>query len=182
MPILPNPRGTLCVLLATGCALAAPTTAQADCADADLYPTAENLDRVRDAVVCLHNEERVSRGLRALRQDAKLRRAATGHSDEMVEKSYFAHDSLDGGDFVDRILAVRYVGRRDDYSLGENLAWGTGDLSTPRGVVDAWMRSAAHKSNLLKRAYRDVGVGIQLGVPKDGTVGATYTIDFGVKD
>jgi uncharacterized protein YkwD len=181
MAILPTPRGALCALLASSCLLAAPAIARADCADADLYPTAENLEQIRDAVVCLHNEQRASRGLKGLRADTKLRRAATRHSGEMVEQSYFSHDSQDGSDFVDRILAARYVGRRDEYSLGENLAWGTGDLSTPRGVVAAWMESSAHRANLLKRAYRDIGVGIRLGVPKDGSVGATYTIDFGVR-
>ncbi|WP_053227867.1 CAP domain-containing protein [Solirubrobacter soli] len=181
MSILPTPRGALCAALAAGCVLATPTIARADCADADLYPAPDNLDRVRSAVVCLHNEERAERGLRSLRADTRLRRAAAGHSDEMVEESYFAHDSADGSDFVDRILAARYVARNDGYSLGENLAWGTGNLSTARGVVDAWMRSSAHRANLLKKAYRDIGVGIRLGVPQDAGVGATYTIDFGVR-
>jgi len=181
MSILPTTRGALCAALAAGCVLAAPTTARADCADADLYPTAETLDRIRDAVICLHNEERAQCGLCALRADTRLRRAAVGHSGEMVEESYFAHDSRDGSDFVDRIVAARYVRRGDGYSLGENLAWGTGDLSTARGVVDAWMRSSAHRANLLKKGYRDIGVGIRLGVPTDAGVGATYTIDFGVR-
>jgi uncharacterized protein YkwD len=174
-------RGALCVLLAIGCALAFSGVARADCADADLLPTWENVERVRDAVVCLHNERRAQHGRRVLRPDAKLRRAATRHSLDMVEQSYFAHDSLDGSDFVDRIIKARYVARRDDYSLAENLAWGTGELSTPRSVVEAWMRSPAHRGNLLRRAYRDVGVGIALGVPKDAGVGATYTVDFGVR-
>jgi hypothetical protein len=64
----------------------------ADCADADLLPTAETLERVRDAVVCLQNEERAQAGLRALRQDTRLQRAATRHSQEMVTESYFAGD------------------------------------------------------------------------------------------
>ena len=47
--------------------------------------------------------------------------------------------------------------------------------------MNSWMASPGHKANILKRAYREVGIGIRLGVPSDGTVGATYTADFGVK-
>jgi uncharacterized protein YkwD len=43
------------------------------------------------------------------------------------------------------------------------------------------MNSPDHKANILKRAYRDVGIGIKLGVPSDDTIGATYTLDFGVR-
>lgn len=181
MSLLSRFRGAFCIALAVASVLLVPGIARAECADADLAPTAETLERVRDAVVCLQNEQRVQEGLRALRQDSKLQRAATRHSQEMVAESYFAHDSQDGKDFVDRIFKARYVGKGDGYSLGENLAWGTGDLSTPRGVVQAWMNSPAHKANLLRRAYRDVGVGIRLGVPTDAGVGATYTVDFGAR-
>jgi uncharacterized protein YkwD len=174
-------RRTLCVLLASGCAFAVPDVAGADCADADLSPSADSLKQAREAVVCLHNEQRARRGLRALRQNAQLRRAAARHSQEMVEQSYFRHESRDGAQFVERIFAARYVRREDGYSLGENLAWGTGELATPRAVVAAWMRSPGHRVNVLRRAYRDIGVGIRLGVPSDAGVGATYTVDFGAR-
>jgi uncharacterized protein YkwD len=99
----------------------------------------------------------------------------------MVARGYFDHTAPGGATFVDRILAARYVKPADGWTLGENLAWGTGDLSSPAGVMNSWMNSPDHKANILKRAYREVGVGIRLGVPSDATVGATYTLDFGVK-
>ena len=94
---------------------------------------------------------------------------------------YFDHTSPNGDTFVDRILSAGYAKRNDGWTLGENLAWGTGDLSTPAGVMNAWMNSAGHKANILKKAYREVGIGIRLGVPTDSGVGATITADFGVK-
>jgi uncharacterized protein YkwD len=99
----------------------------------------------------------------------------------MVAAGYFDHTTPGGVSFVDRILAAHYVKASDGWTLGENLAWGTGDLSSPAGIMDAWMKSPDHKANILKRAYREVGIGIRLGVPSDGTVGATYTLDFGVR-
>jgi uncharacterized protein YkwD len=99
----------------------------------------------------------------------------------MVAEGYFDHTTPGGVTFVDRIMRAHYVKRTDGWTLGENLAWGTGDLSTPDGVMTSWMNSPGHKANILKRAYREVGIGIQLGVPSDDTVGATYTLDFGVR-
>ncbi len=99
----------------------------------------------------------------------------------MVNEGYFDHTSPDGDTFVDRVLGAGYVKRDAGWSLGENLAWGTGDLSSPAGVMQAWMNSAGHKANILKKAYREIGIGLRLGVPSDESVGATITADFGVK-
>src|SRR5215218_965201 len=38
--------------------MALPGVARADCADADLISSADNIDRVGSAIVCLHNEQR----------------------------------------------------------------------------------------------------------------------------
>lgn len=45
-------------------------------------------------------------------------------------------------------------------SRGENTAWGTGRLATPRPVVRAWMASAPHRVNILDPRYRFTGVGV----------------------
>jgi len=151
------------------------------CQNTNLLPSAENLELVNDAIVCLHNQIRVQKGLPTLRENAKLRKAALGHSTTMVNEGYFDHTSPNGDTFVDRILSARYAKRNDAWTLGENLAWGTGDLSTPAGIMQSWMNSSGHKANILKKAYREVGIGIRLGVPSDEAVGATVTADFGVK-
>jgi uncharacterized protein YkwD len=151
------------------------------CANTDLLPAANNVPQIRAAVLCLHNQVRAAKGLPLLTENAKLDKAAAGHSDDMVTRGYFDHTTPSGVSFVDRILAAHYVRASDGWTLGENLAWGTGDLSSPAGVMNSWMNSPDHKANILKRAYREVGVGIRLGVPSDGTIGATYTLDFGVR-
>jgi uncharacterized protein YkwD len=156
-------------------------TAAVPCTNTDVMPTAQNIEIVRAAILCLHNQIRVSAGLSTLKDNVKLRKAALGQSNDMVVNGYFDHTSLDGDTFVDRIISAGYAKKTDGWSLGENLAWGTGDLSTAQGVMDAWMNSAGHKANILKKAYREVGIGIRLGVPSDNGVGATITADFGVK-
>jgi uncharacterized protein YkwD len=143
-------------------------TAQITCTSTDVAPTPETIEVVRAAILCLHNQIRAANGLPLLKDNAKLRKAATGHSSTMVSQGFFDHTSPDGDTFVDRIIGAGYTKKNDGWTLGENLAWGTGDLSTPQGVMNAWMNSAGHKANILKKAYREV-------------VGATITADFGVK-
>jgi uncharacterized protein YkwD len=163
-----------------------PAAAQAktpiECANTDLLPTADNVEQVRDAVLCLHNQIRQQHNLPLLKENAKLQKAGTTHSDEMVDEGYFDHTAPDGTTFVDRILGARYAKRNGDWTIGENLAWGTGDMSTPAGVVQAWMNSAGHKANILKRSYREIGLGIRLGTPGDAGVGATFSAEFGARN
>jgi uncharacterized protein YkwD len=99
----------------------------------------------------------------------------------MVSNSFFEHTTPAGTTFVDRIMRSRYVRRGDGWSLGENLAWGTGSLGTADGVMQAWMNSPGHRENVLRRSYREVGIGIVTGVPAGGAAGATYTLDFGAR-
>lgn len=152
-----------------------------ECRDADLTPAPGNLDRIRGAVLCLQNQIRVQHGLPALREQPNLRRAAAGHSDDMVGRRYFDHTTPSGRTMVDRIVGAGYVRAQDGWLLGENLEWGTGSLATPRGALRAWLDSPPHRANLLRRGYREVGIGIALGVPTGGRSGATYTVDFGTR-
>src|SRR5688500_18386166 len=154
---------------------------QQGCANGDLQPAAGNLAAVRDAVLCLHNEIRARHDLPLLRENLRLRRAAAGHSEDMVSRRYFEHTAPGGVTMVDRILRARYARNDQSWAFGENLAWGTGRLATPRGVMQAWMESPGHRANVLRRSYRELGIGVVTGIPSGGGNGATYTADFGVR-
>ncbi len=154
--------------------------AQGECANADVAPSGGNADVVRAAILCLHNRIRADRGLPLLRENARLRRAALAHSSDMVSRGFFEHTTPSGVTMVDRIMASRYTSPRFGWALGENLAWGTGALATPRAIMKAWMGSPGHRANVVKRAYREIGIGVVTGVPSDRDRGATYTADFGV--
>jgi uncharacterized protein YkwD len=155
--------------------------AQAECEGADAAPSAGNLDAIRTSVLCLHNRIRARAGLPLLRENVRLRSAALAHSQDMVANRFFEHTAPSGATFVDRIMRARYVRGNEGWSLGENLAWGTGSYGTPQGVMDAWMNSPGHRRNVLRRSYREVGIGIVTGVPNGSSAGATYTMDFGVR-
>jgi uncharacterized protein YkwD len=177
----------LCVTLAALLALPAASHAAgkkrtAPCANTGVAPTAGNVATVRLAVLCLHNRDRTARGLAPLRQHGKLRRAATLHSADMVAGGYFSHETPDGTDMVERILAAGFA-RGSGWLLGENIAWGSGELATAAQIHRSWMSSPGHRANILRREFRSIGIGIALGAPvdTDGLRGATYTADFGAR-
>lgn len=153
------------------------------CASSHAEVRAKAIRRSRDATLCLLNRVRARHGLRPLRLDRKLSRAARRHSRDMVRRRYFAHDSLDGRSPFDRMRATRYVPRNSSWVLGENIGWGSGSLSQPIALVRAWMHSPPHRHNLLSRHFRDVGIGIARGVPVRGLrhvpLRATFSVSFG---
>lgn len=98
----------------------------------------------------------------------------------MVAHRYFAHDTPSGEDFVRRIMRTRYVPASASWFLGENLAWGDQDKSTPRAIVRAWMASPEHRHNILARGFREIGIAVVVGAPVDGVMqAATYATEFG---
>ena len=151
------------------------------CADADLLPGAGDLPAVADATLCLLNGERTARGLGTLTLDRRLQKAALSHGGDMVANGYFAHEGRNGSRPADRIRAAGYLSTGGAWRIGENLAWGTGELSTPRSIVAAWMGSAGHRANILLPAYRQIGFGVIAGNPRTGDgAGATFVTEFGV--
>jgi uncharacterized protein YkwD len=169
---------------ATAGARSAPSTSStaAQCPGANLVPTTGNVDAVRAAILCLHNQIRAARHLPSLRENSRLRRAAVAHSVDMVSNRYFDHTAPSGTTFTERLLgAGKYVGRSQNWVLGENIAWGTGSEATASKIMRAWMLSPGHRANIVRRSYREVGIGIVTGVPTDGTSGGTFTADFGAR-
>lgn len=154
------------------------------CDGADSTPTAANLELIRAATLCLVNRERTSAGESPLQLDAALARAAQGHSDDMAASDYFDHVGPGGNTPVDRMRASGYIySSRLGYEVGENIAWGTLWLSTPRAIVAAWMASPGHRANILDGHYRDTAIGVAphpLASLAHGQTGAIYTQDFGV--
>jgi uncharacterized protein YkwD len=165
---------------AVPCVAGVTCPAKPKCAGANVEPAAGNFAVIRRATLCLLNKERTKRGLSKLRANNALRGVAQRYARKMVADSFFDHISPTGSTFVQRIQQSTYLDGAKGWSLGENLAWGGGTLATPRKIVSAWMHSAGHRHNILTRSFRDIGVGIVLGLPiAGGGTGATYVNEFG---
>jgi uncharacterized protein YkwD len=130
------------------------------------------------ATLCVLNTERARHHLRPLRLNRKLSRAARRHSRAMAERKFFSHTSPSGASFVDRIRSTGYLSGARSWSVGENIAYGSGSRSTPRSIGSAWMNSPPHRANILSSSFRSIGIGVASGTPVGGG-GGTYTTDFG---
>jgi uncharacterized protein YkwD len=175
---------SLVAALMVSLSLAAPSAASAAaaCPGSDLTPTSENISEVRTATLCLLNHERARRGMKRLAESPSLRKTAQRYSQTMVAQNFFDHVSPGGSTLLSRVRnSTAYLQNVGAWALGENIAWGTGELSTPAETMKGWMASSGHRHNILNRRFRHVGIGIALGAPVDaqGMSAATYTTDFG---
>ncbi len=120
-------------------------------------------------LVALTNTERSNQSLGLLADNPLLDLAAQAKADDMAAKGYFAHVSPDGTQPWDFISAAGY-----DYKYaGENLAVRFIDS---KDVVTAWMASPTHRANIVKPAYREIGIGLAEGMYKGAH--ATYVVQY----
>jgi uncharacterized protein YkwD len=84
---------------------------------------------------------------------------------------------------MDRIESTGYMQRARTWTVGENLVWGTGPLSTPQALVTAWMNSPPHRENLLRPTFRELGVAAIPGTPVSGSdqTGVTVSSEYGYR-
>jgi uncharacterized protein YkwD len=132
------------------------------------------------AVLQLINHARTQRGLAPLRLHAALNRSALAHSRDMMRRHYFSHSSPGGASCGARTRRAGYAtsGCRS-WAVSEVIGWGMGSVGTPQAVVSAWMRSAYHRSVILGRRWRDVGVGAVSGTFQGASGSWMYTVDVG---
>jgi hypothetical protein len=108
------------------------------------------------------NQERTSRGLRALIFDMQIRDVARAWSDQMASSGNFVHNP----NYSQQIPA--------GWSrAGENIAWGSGTSATVAVLHQALMDSPGHRANILGDFTR-VGVGVTVSGGK-----MWVTEDFG---
>lgn len=115
--------------------------------------------RIENQIHLLINKERQANALTILEIHPYLTNAARIHSVDMGLNNYFAHDSLDGKKFSDRI----YLAGLKCSQSAENIF----KIPTIREeniapeVVSGWMNSPGHRANILSNfTYEGIGVEI----------------------
>ena len=127
--------------------------------------TPEQLDTAADAVICLVNAERTSRGPKALKRDVDLAQAARGHSRDMARNRYFDHGPTATRSATASAQAG-YGNPGDGWKVGEDLGWGTGEQATPAWLVDAWLNSPPHQQDPAHRRLPRARRRRRAGAPK----------------
>ena len=111
-------------------------------------------DRMESSVVSSSNHRRVQRDRRAVRGNACLDRMAESWARHLAETNTLKHRRLG-----------RVLSQCDRSYVSENLARypvssGMTAAEIARGTVSAWMKSDAHRHNLLSRTPRLIGLGV----------------------
>jgi uncharacterized protein YkwD len=103
---------------------------------------------------CYHEQTRRLAGLSWLRSRTRLRGSAKLKSDRIVECQELSHWPC--GDSVLRpFYGAAYLPWAPSWLAGENLAWG---FPTAWDAFHALMHSTSHRENILKPAFRDIGI------------------------
>jgi uncharacterized protein YkwD len=110
-----------------------------------------------------------------LTTDPILRTAAREHSQDMGARNYFEHVSPDGRSPADRMHAAGWAGR----TAGENIFAGerNGGTLSAAEVVEGWMHSPGHCSNIMNPRFKTIGVGY--ASTPHSRLGNYWTQDFG---
>jgi len=169
---------------AAGGGVARKAVATRPCRHANLHPTATNAAAIDAATLCLVNRVRRANGLHPLHANRALGHVAAGQVMSMLRRDYFADDRPTGQTPLSLVAVTRYPVHSHRFSVGENIAWGTGSFTTPAHIVAEWMASPPHRQIMLSAGYRDAGVAVTPAVPTvlgAGHRGATYAIELGVR-
>ncbi len=103
-----------------------------------------------DEVIRLVNQEREKAGVGALSLNKAAEAAANIRARELVEK--FSHTRPDGSSCFSALDEQGVVYRM----AGENIAAG---YASPQAVMNGWMNSPGHRSNILNEGFTAIGVG-----------------------
>ncbi len=136
----------------------------------------------------LHNQTRASKGLSKFCVHPALQRAARAHSKEMIGRDYFSHNSFNGESFSNRLKRYGYTPQPNRYwTVGENIAWGSGSMGSADSIFKGWMNSTGHRANILNGKFKQIGIGAFRGTYVDKKTGKTHTnttmwtADFGTR-
>jgi hypothetical protein len=112
------------------------------------------------------NAERIQRGMRPLRWDGDLFRAADAHARQMASRASISHQYPGEPDLSTR---GREAGAKFNV-ISENVA----EAPDAVRIHDAWMHSAGHRANLLDPRVDSVGIGV---ISRNGELYAVEDFD-----
>lgn len=119
-------------------------------------PDIKEIKNIENNVIKLVNAERQKRGIAPLKSNWQLSRVARYKSQDMRDKKYFSHTSPT---FGSPFVMIRNFGISFT-TAGENIAMGQRNAEQ---VMNSWMNSAGHRSNILNPSFSEIGVGYTSG-------------------
>ncbi|MCO5316753.1 MAG: CAP domain-containing protein [Solirubrobacterales bacterium] len=165
--------------LLTGSASAAGLIASTNiCPDRSANGGARSLAAARRSMTCMINFARRRQRLHRYRTTGSLNWSARKKSADILRCRTFSHTACGRGvDFW--IRRSGYVNPRRGWSVGENIAWGSGGLGNVRSIFNAWMHSTGHRRAILDRRFTHLGVGVARGRMNGIGRSRVWTLHFG---
>ena len=180
----PSPEGAAAEQGATGSTPSDGVTASPTNTPSELVDAAAVEYQIHQRI----NQIRAGRGYDELDLNPKLREAARYHSQDMAQRGYFDHDAPDGETMEDRYERFGLNCRTSAENIAQS--WykteidatsGTEYYDTPeglaRGIVQQWMNSPGHRSNILRSEWKAEGLGVY-AVQQDGRIKIFATQNF----
>lgn len=159
------------------------------------YPSNNNeqpvikIDQLEQKIHLLINEQRQANGKSPLIFDPQLTLIARTHSQDMVTRNYFEHETPENLSFNDRYKQAGYDCQRQfdvtssgymiseggenifqnnlynsvDYTNGYPTHYDWNDMdSIASSTVDGWMHSEGHRTNILYSVFQNEGIGVAI--------------------
>ena len=111
-------------------------------------------------MLCLTNYARIHSGLKRLVGSPTLDQAGEAKLDADLNCGEFSHTPCSKP--FEEVFAA-YLTGATAYTLGENIAWGTGSFGTPRQTMNGWLHSTEHLQNIHSPAFHELGIGYLAG-------------------
>ena len=193
----------LSILLLQGCGHKPASTLWAPSIPDSIVQDGPNVepDALAKTIHLFTNETRNKHGQKELLWSENIARVAKSHSVDMSENAFFGHINPKGESATERAQRLGYTSLQHDNQyvvtgLGENLFathrywqyvitrdtthtsydvdWKDSD-SIAREAVEAWLKSPAHRKNLLSPMYTRQGIGVSIG--SNGTIFITQNFN-----
>jgi uncharacterized protein YkwD len=115
-----------------------------------------DLGRQRAALLAAVNAARRAAGRPPLADDPRLDAAAQAHAEDMLARSYYAHQGAGGSTPRERALAAGFPAT----TVAENIA---ARHLTADEAMAGWMASSDHRRNILDPRFTNLGAGVAVG-------------------
>lgn len=118
--------------------------------------------KVVRATECLIAKARAKAGEHSLRRKSSVAGVSRRHAKTMVKQNCFRHVCKGEGGIQTRLKRAGYLDGSSSYGFGEN----TGCATSAKAMVNAWLGSNFHRSNMLGKKFRHIGIGVVNHAPK----------------
>ena len=166
----------LFALLLSGCGGAEPdsstTSLALSASPGGAAPIAMPDASIASQILTLTNQNRAANGVGPVVLNTRLSQAAQAFAESMGNQNFFSHTSPNGSTAGDRITAAGYSWA----TYAENIGRGYVSASD---VMNGWMNSSGHRTNILNGSLRELGVGVYSVRNYAGQTTTYWVQDFG---